>query len=122
MLADTLKAIAGQRLVDTDGDVTHLELLPPATEQQIRELEAKLPGPLPDEIRAALAVTTGFAVGQRYGADHRRSVLEVCGHVFSITDPGRRCVRPAQVVNRHLGDTPRWSRRPRRIRHSFQGG
>jgi len=61
MLADTLKAIAGQRLVDTDGDVTHLELLPPATEQQIRELEAKLPGPLPDEIRAALAVTTGFA-------------------------------------------------------------
>ena len=57
MLADTLKAIAGQRLVDTDGDVTHLELLPPATEQQIRELEAKLPGPLPDEIRAALAVT-----------------------------------------------------------------
>ena len=63
MLADTLKAIAGQRLVDTDGDVTHLELLPPATEQQIRELEAKLPGPLPDEIRAALAVTTGFANG-----------------------------------------------------------
>ncbi len=63
MLADTLKAIAGQRLVDTDGDVTQLELLPPATEQQIRELEAKLPGPLPDEIRAALAVTTGFANG-----------------------------------------------------------
>jgi len=63
MLADTLKAIAGQRLVDTDGDVTHLELLPPATEQQIRELEAKLPGPLPDEIRAALAVTSGFANG-----------------------------------------------------------
>jgi len=63
MLADTLKAIAGQRLVDTDGDVTHLELLPPATEQQVRELEAKLPGPLPDEIRAALAVTTGFANG-----------------------------------------------------------
>lgn len=63
MLADTLKAIAGQRIVDTDGDVTHLELLPPATDQQIRELEAKLPAPLPDEIRAALAVTTGFANG-----------------------------------------------------------
>ena len=63
MLADTLKSIAGQRLVDTDGEVTHLELLPPATAQQIRDLEAKLPGPLPDEIRAALAVTTGFANG-----------------------------------------------------------
>ena len=55
MLADTLKAIAGQRLVDTDGDVMYLELLPPATEQQIRALEAKLPGALPDEIRSALA-------------------------------------------------------------------
>jgi len=63
MLADTLKAIAGRRLVDTDGDATHIELLPPATAQQIRELEAKLPGPLPDEIRAALAVTAGFANG-----------------------------------------------------------
>lgn len=63
MLADTLKAIAGRRIVDTDGDVTNLELLPPATEQQIRELEARLPGPLPDEIRSALAVTTGFAHG-----------------------------------------------------------
>jgi hypothetical protein len=63
MLADTLKAIAGQRLVDTDGDVTHLELLPPATEAEMRALEAKLPGPLPDEMRAALAVTTGFANG-----------------------------------------------------------
>jgi hypothetical protein len=63
MLAHTLKSIAGRRLVDTDGDATHIELLPPATAQQIRELEAKLPGPLPDEIRAALAVTAGFANG-----------------------------------------------------------
>src|SRR4029453_13968374 len=42
MLADTLKSIAGQRLVDTDGEVTHLQLLPPATEQQIRALGAKV--------------------------------------------------------------------------------
>lgn len=63
MLADTLKAIAGQPLVDTDGEVTHLELLPPATDAEIRALEAKLPGRLPDEMRAALAVTTGFANG-----------------------------------------------------------
>ena len=63
MLADTLKAIAGQRLVDTDGEVTHLELLPPATDAQIRELEANLPGLLPDEMREALRVTSGWKQG-----------------------------------------------------------
>lgn len=63
MLADTLRSIAGQRLVDADGEVTHLKLLPPATPEQIRELEAQLPGPLPDEMRAALQVTTGWAEG-----------------------------------------------------------
>jgi len=63
MLADTLKALAGHRLVDADGEVTHLELLPPATDEEIRSLERKLPAPLPDEMRAALAVTTGFANG-----------------------------------------------------------
>ena len=60
MLADTLRACAGQRLVDSDGEVTTLKLLPPATPQQVRALEARIPSPLPDEIRDALAVTTGF--------------------------------------------------------------
>ena len=41
MLADTLKEIAGKRLVDTDGDVTVLELLPPATDAQIRALKPR---------------------------------------------------------------------------------
>ena len=63
MLADTLRELEGRRLIDTDGEVTHLELLPPATLEQIRELEAHLPGPLPDEMRAALQVTTGWAEG-----------------------------------------------------------
>lgn len=63
MLADTLKSIAGQRLIDTDGEVTHLKLLPPATPEQLRELEARLPGPLPDEMRGALQVTTGWEEG-----------------------------------------------------------
>ena len=63
MLADTLREIAGSRLVDTDGDVTILELLPPATDEQIRALEASIPAPLPNEIRAALAVSTGLANG-----------------------------------------------------------
>ena len=63
MLADTLREIAGTRLVDTDGNVTVLELLPPATDAEIRALEAKLPGLLPNEMRAALAVSTGLANG-----------------------------------------------------------
>lgn len=63
MLADTLRQIAGRGLVDTDGEVTILELLPPATDAQIRALESALPGRLPDEIRAALAVSTGLANG-----------------------------------------------------------
>jgi len=92
MLADTLKSIAGQRLVDTDGDVTYLELLPPATDAEIRVLEAKLPGPLPDEMRAALAVTTGFANGplescglldlEGFGLD------EAFPHAYSIAHDG----------------------------------
>ena len=54
MLADTLKELAGQRLTDDDGRTTVLELLPPATDAEIRALEATLPGSLPDEVRAAL--------------------------------------------------------------------
>lgn len=63
MLADTLREVAGRRLVDMDGEVTILELEPPATDEQIRQLEASVPGPLPGEIRQALYVTTGFANG-----------------------------------------------------------
>lgn len=53
-LADTLKELVGQRLTDEDGRTTVLELLPPATDAEIRALEATLPGSLPDEVRAAL--------------------------------------------------------------------
>src|SRR5688572_27132888 len=63
MLAETLRSIAGKKLVDTDGNVEVIELLPPATDAQIRALEVAVRGPLPDEIRAALAVTTGLANG-----------------------------------------------------------
>jgi len=62
-LADALRAVAGQRRTDADGKVHVLELLPPATAEDLRVLESKLPGPVPDEIRTALAVTTGLANG-----------------------------------------------------------
>jgi hypothetical protein len=92
MLADTLKAIAGQRLVDTDGEVTHLTLLPPATPEQLRELEEQLPGPLPDEMRAALQVTTGWEEGPLESF----SLLDLAGfgldeafpHAYSIAHDG----------------------------------
>jgi hypothetical protein len=92
MLADTLRSIAGKRLVDMDGDATVLELLPPATDAQIRALEASLPGPLPVELRAALAVSTGLANGplesfslldlEGFGLE------EVFPHAYSIAHDG----------------------------------
>jgi hypothetical protein len=92
MLADTLRELEGRRLVDTDGEVTHLELLPPATAQQILDLESHLPGPLPDEMRAALQVTTGW----KEGPLESFSLLDLAGfgldeafpHAYSIAHDG----------------------------------
>jgi len=92
MLAEALKTLAGTKVVDADGAVEVLELLPPATDAQIRALEASLPGPLPDDIRAALAVTTGLANGplesfsildlEGFGLE------EVFPHAYSIAHDG----------------------------------
>jgi cell wall assembly regulator SMI1 len=63
MLADMLRSLAGLRLTDEDGQAHVLELRPPATDAEIRRLEETLPAPLPDEMRAALGVTTGLENG-----------------------------------------------------------
>jgi cell wall assembly regulator SMI1 len=63
MLADMLRSLAGLRLTDEDGEAHVLELRPPATDAEIRRLEETLPAPLPEEMRAALGVTTGLANG-----------------------------------------------------------
>lgn len=63
MLADTLRELAGLRLMDEDGREEILELLPPATAEEIAELEEALPSPLPPDIRAALQVAKGLANG-----------------------------------------------------------
>ena len=63
MLPDALREIDGRRLVDADGEVTVVKLDPPATDEQLRQLESTLPCPLSDEIRDALRVTTGLADG-----------------------------------------------------------
>jgi cell wall assembly regulator SMI1 len=63
MLATTLQSLAGLRLKDENGTEEILELQPPATEDELRRIEAAVPCPIPDEIRAALRVTKGLANG-----------------------------------------------------------
>jgi hypothetical protein len=63
MLAQTLRDLAGAQLVDDDGTIEVLELLPPATDAEVADLEATLSVPLPSEMREALAVSAGFANG-----------------------------------------------------------
>jgi hypothetical protein len=63
MLAETLRTLAGLRLQDKDGHAHTLELLPPATEVELRALEADLPCPLSEDVREALRVSKGLANG-----------------------------------------------------------
>jgi cell wall assembly regulator SMI1 len=63
MLADMLRSLAGLQLTDEDGKVHLLELRPPATDAELRRLEETLPAPLPEGMRAVLAVSTGLAKG-----------------------------------------------------------
>ena len=63
MLAETLREVAGARLVDEDGHEETLELLPAATDAEIAELEGALSVALPAELREALRVSAGFANG-----------------------------------------------------------
>lgn len=63
MLADTLRDVAGTRLVDEDGEEHVLELLPPATESELAKVASESSVPLPTELRQALTVCTGFANG-----------------------------------------------------------
>src|SRR6185312_1663488 len=61
MLADALRELAGLRLRDRQGKERVLELLPPATEAQLRRIEAALPCALPGDVRDALGVAAGLA-------------------------------------------------------------
>lgn len=63
MLADALREVAGAALVDDDGHEETLELLPPATDAEIAEIEAAFAVSLPTELRNALRVSRGFANG-----------------------------------------------------------
>ena len=63
MIADAVRRLAGLRLKDEDGNEVILRLQPPATEDEIRTLEARLPCRIPDDIRDALRVSKGLANG-----------------------------------------------------------
>lgn len=63
MLVETFQELAGAVLVDEDGNEHTLELLPPATADEISRLERTLPSPLPAEIREALEVSKGLGNG-----------------------------------------------------------
>jgi hypothetical protein len=92
MLAATLRSLAGLRLTDDDGDEHVLELLPPASNAEVRAIEAAMPCPLPDEIRDALRVSKGLANGplesfslvdlEGFGLD------EAFPHAYSIAHDG----------------------------------
>jgi hypothetical protein len=63
MLADAFRRVGGLRLKDKDDTEQILKLLPPATEQEIDKLAARLPCPIPAEILEAMRVTAGLANG-----------------------------------------------------------
>ena len=90
MLADTLQQLAGRR-AGTGKKGEGFELLPPATEDQIHALEARLPCPVPADVREALRITTGLANGpvefslldlEGFGLE------EVLPHAYSIAGDG----------------------------------
>ena|SRR5689334_8374753 len=91
VLADTLQTLAGRRLKDKKGKEHVLELLPPATEAEIQAFEARLPCPIPADVRKTLRVATGLANGpmefslvdlEGFGLE------EVFPHAFSIAGDG----------------------------------
>jgi len=63
MLADTLEQLAGRRMKDARGKELTIELLPPATEAEMQAIEARLPCPIPADVREALRVAGGLANG-----------------------------------------------------------
>lgn len=59
-LVDIIKSAELSSFVNEDGDAIVLELMPGLTEEEIREFAAKLPCPLPEDVRNLLSYTRGF--------------------------------------------------------------
>ena len=63
MLHETLREVAGSRLVDEDGNEETLELLPPASQAEIAAAQSAIGCSIPTELREALHVSAGFENG-----------------------------------------------------------
>lgn len=91
-LAELVKQAEGRPIHNERGRVEPLRLLPPAPEDQLRELERTLPQPMPEEICELLAVTRGFENGpyevdfSGYGRDATSGerIVGVVSEVFQI--------------------------------------
>jgi hypothetical protein len=88
-LLEILKSAAGTPLVSKGGVREEFKLLPPLTLDELQELEAKIPCPLPAEMRDVFAITRGFECGELGLVDFAGlpggfGLEEVCPHALSI--------------------------------------
>lgn len=91
--AELLRAVAGRRWVDEDGNANRFELLPPLTPDEIASLEGDLGFALPAEARALLSVARGLAQSPLESVDFAGlgggAVLEeIFPHAVSIAHDG----------------------------------
>lgn len=61
--AELLRAADGRRVVDEDGNEARITLAPPISPPELRDLESRIPCPLPDDARELLSVSRGLENG-----------------------------------------------------------
>lgn len=87
----------GRRLVNEDGEVEYLKLLPPLGAEELAGLETRIPCPLPAEVRELLMYSRGFENGPVESVD------------FSgLTDFGMAEVFPRPIPIAHDGFGNYW--------------
>jgi hypothetical protein len=62
-LADLVRSAAALRMENEDGEVETFRLMPGLTAQQLDQLQATLPCPIPDDVRELLLLSRGFENG-----------------------------------------------------------
>jgi hypothetical protein len=66
---EVVQAAVGMEMVEEDGSRLLLEMLPPLSQDEMDELVAKIPCPIPGEVRELLAFSRGFANGPLESVD-----------------------------------------------------
>jgi cell wall assembly regulator SMI1 len=62
-LVDIVREASKLPLVTEDGDPDPLRLEPPASAEELKDLESRLPCPLPEDVRELLSFCSGFSGG-----------------------------------------------------------